>query len=35
MARAAVPKLFWALPKPKFVEQASNYDPILKKRIKK
>jgi len=35
MARAAVPKLFWALPKPEFGEHASNNDSILKQRIKK
>jgi len=35
MARAAVPKLFWAFPKPEFGEPASNNDPILKQRIKK
>jgi len=34
MARAAVPKLFWAFPKPEFGEHASN-DPILKQRVKK
>ena len=35
MARAAVPKLFWAFPKPAFGEHASNNDPIPKQRIKK
>jgi len=35
MARAAVPKLFWAFPKPEFGEHASNNDPILKQSIKK
>jgi len=31
----AIPKLFWALPKPEFGEHASNNDPILKQRVKK
>jgi len=29
----AVPKLFWALPKPEFGEHASNNDPSPKQRI--
>jgi len=35
MARAAVPKLFSALPKPEFDKHASNNDPSLKQRMKK
>jgi len=34
MARAAVPKLFRAFPKPEFGEHASNNDPSLKQRLK-
>jgi len=35
MARAAIPKSFWALSKPEFDEHASNNDSSLKQRMKK
>ena len=35
MARSAVPKLFWALPKSEFGEKASHNDPSLKHIMKK
>jgi len=35
MARSAVPKLFWALPKSEFGENASHNDPSLKHIMKK
>jgi len=35
MARSAVPKLFWALPKFEFGENSSHNDPSLKHIIKK
>jgi len=34
MARAAVPELFWAFPKPEYREHASN-NPILEQGMKK
>jgi len=35
MARSAVPKLSWALPKTEFGEHASNNNPSLKQLVKK
>jgi len=35
MARRAVPKLFWALPKSEFGEHAWNHESSLKQQMKK